>query len=112
MKYLKQFEKYIEPKNWYKDDEPKLYDYVILDINWYYNNKELDHYLNNTIGKISKIKKTSNNKEWNQYQILYDNPPIKLPHNRLSYVYYKQIKYFSSNKEELEAILNSKKYNL
>jgi len=112
---ITKFFEYIEPKNWYKEGEPKLYDYVLLDINWYRNDKNFDYYLNNTIGQISKIKKYSKDYSANEYQILFDNPPSEfklLKHNRLSYVKTKQIKYFSSNKEDLETILNSNKYNL
>lgn len=110
------FEKFSEPNNWYKEGEPKLHDYVILNINWYNNNKKLEYYLNNTIGQISKIKKNYADINSNEYQILYENIPEEftsvLQHNRLSYVFIKQIKYFSNNKEDLEVILNSKKYNL
>jgi hypothetical protein len=99
------------------DGNPKIGDYVLLNINWYYNDKKFDYFLNNTIGQISKIEK-ENNKNYipninNKYQILFDTTEKfkLLQHNRIK-VYDKQIKYFSSNKEELEVILNSNKYNL
>jgi hypothetical protein len=111
------FEVYKEPNNWYAEDEPKLHDYVILNINWHPNLPELDLFLNNNIGQISKLKKNTKNPDYIQYQIIYENPPeefkkVYFTHNRYSYVYRTNIKHFSSNKEDLEEILTAKKYNL
>lgn len=118
MKYIKTYEIYgginsDSFKN--KKDDDKNEEYVILDINWHRNDKDFDYYLNNTIGQIFKIKKNYTDYKNNEYQILYENTPKEfklLQHNRLSYVYTKQIKHHSSNKEELELILQAKKYNI
>jgi hypothetical protein len=110
------FESYKEPNNWYAENEPKLHDYVILDINWHPNLPKLDFFFNNNIGQISKLKKDNKNRDYIQYQIIYENSPKEFKkyilNNRFSYVYRSQIKYFSSNKEDLEAILTANKYNL
>jgi hypothetical protein len=111
---FKIYEVYKEPKNWYTEGEPRLNDYVILNINWY--SAELNYFLNNCIGQICKLKKDTKNPDHIQYQIIYENVPEKfkktyLQHNRF-YVYKAQINDFSSNKEDLEAILAANKYNL
>ena len=114
---FKIYEVYKEPNNWYAEGEPKLHDYVILDINWHSHILKLDYFLNNNIGQISKIKKDTKNRDNILYQIMYENPPEEFKrsyfqHNRFGYVYMAQIKHFSSNKEELEAIIDANKYNL
>jgi len=109
---------YTIPNNWYAENEPKLYDYVILDINWY--NNKINYFLNNTIGQISKIKKNHKNIDRIEYQILFENVPIELKpdsdtfiqNNRLSYIFRAQIMTFSNNKKDLESILAARKYNL
>lgn len=82
-------------------DLPEIGDYVILDHEWFYENK---------IGKVLNI--INKKLEFNGYKTKYYIRIIL--ENRKHYVEVdkKDIKYWSKNKEDLETILIQQKYNL
>lgn len=98
------------------DLEPKPNDYCILDLNPSLFSNDMITYMSNNIGQILKIN--------TNFIIVYENIPKKLT----KYFYIRNYKYkkfsinlddndiiqihFSSNKEELEFYLDTKKFNL
>lgn len=96
--------------------EPKPNDYCILDLNPSFFSNDMITYMSNNIGQILKIN--------TNFIIVYENIPKKLT----KYFYFRNYKYkkfsinlddndiiqihFSSNKEELEFYLDTKKFNL
>lgn len=125
MKYLKYFE---------ENSEPEVGDYVICQDKFYSQKIEFENYLKNNVGKI--IKKTSD-----LYKVAFDNEPsleileyafiqknnaiisylmelnfdIKTFQNKYSNVVgfnINEIVEFAKTKEDLEAKIAAKKYNL
>jgi hypothetical protein len=101
MKYIKNFESV-------NDGEPKVGDYVIVD-----RKTELDvyYFTSNTIGYYEQI--IYSNKM--TYHIRFDNVPEEIE-NKFTYdcrnYSREDIKYWSRNKEEIEIILSTIKYNI
>lgn len=111
MKHIKLYENF--------NELPEIGDYVLVDITD--ANKEYQNFINDNIGRIIFI---NNPDDWILY-LEYENIPKNIRHmfshsapgkqNLTSYVtvlHVNDIKHFSKNKENLEAILASKKYNL
>lgn len=108
MKYLKTYE--------YKNSKPKIGDYVI--INPYINNTiEIYHWILNHIGKIIDIENDLGDRA--MYIVKYEN----IPNEWKGYFSYSDeknirkinrfgIKHFSPDKEDLETILLSNKFNI
>ena len=130
MKYLKKYE---DINNGSSNNEPKVNDYVILK-----SYSHLGDFFKNNIGQIEAICPDIDSDKL-VYIIYFENENIpvstlwyfdnlesinkflnKVNHELLPitykkffYVSYKEdIKYFSSNKQDLEAIIYSEKYNL
>jgi hypothetical protein len=113
MKYIKSFEIV-------NQDKPKIGDYAIINI------PEIDadgpnkgkHFINNNVGKI--IKTTGyDNKFLIKYNINFNTCGFTKAHfqfledpNGQRYINKEYITHWSDNKEELENILNSNKFNL
>jgi hypothetical protein len=93
-------------------NKPLIRDYVILNIDW--EDEEFNNYINNNIGNIYTIFSSES------MRVSYKNPPKnvrKYFNYNKSTGYYRDfplsyIVYFSPNKEDCEAYLSSKKYNL
>lgn len=110
MKYLKMFEKVYQ-----KQPSPKVGDYVIIDYNEY---QITNNIINSKIGHITK----KFDEKYDIYIELNDNE-LKIMKNWhtlwnfkgnifLLTIYKNNIIYWSDNKEELEVILQSNKYNI
>lgn len=92
--------------------EPKVGDYVIIK---YFNefglpDKNFEECLKNNIGQIREVDKVDND-----YVIEYSElhkKLLKIFNNNLVPFNKKHIEYWSESKEELEALIRSKKYNL
>lgn len=119
MKYLKTYEKLKSSDDYHQnmtyDDVPKVNDFVICNI------KNADHdsedtvefkkFVNNNIGHIILV---------NNHRLIthYENIPNEISSyftyngGDSTHLYLHEIKYFSDKKEDLEVIINSKKYNL
>jgi len=102
MKYIKKFEM--------NENEPSVGDYVICHT---YNTSESD-FVNNRIGKLIKIDYENG---VFPYYITYDNIPEILVNDKIGHDYMItfpsiSIKYWSKDKNELELILNSDKFNI
>ena len=89
MKYLKEFELY--------KDNPQIGDYIIAE--FVDPTTKAAKELETKIGQIVEIERFFYK---TKYDYTYKLHPLKR----------EQIKYFSKNKEDLEEILNAKKYNL
>jgi len=116
MKYIKTFEEL-------NIGLPEINDYVICEVgDISYNISNLNLFLNNNIGQIVNI-----NKRFDIYQIAYQNIPddisdmfisnisnmfINKYNNDVRNMRREDIKYWSANKEELETLLSTNKYNL
>jgi hypothetical protein len=103
MKHLKIYEELY--------DEPNIGDYVICKLNIV--NSILDNFYQTTIGKIVSAIRISPTKRL--YRVEYENTPDKngtkqFPHRREFAT--DEILHYSKNREDLEAILDAKKYNL
>ena len=90
---------------------PKVGDYVICEE----GNLNFKDFIESNIGVIYKEDTFRNNK----YYVKYKNIPInvkkgfiRIDNANVRVMYLDEILHFSSNKEELESILVSKKYNL
>ena len=81
--------------------KPKVGDYVICKVADTLESTSFGIYVSTHVGKIDNIVKT---KYDDFYQVEYSNTGNKFQEY--------QILYWSKNKEELEAILASKKYNI
>jgi hypothetical protein len=109
MKYLKKYES--------DNDEPKVGDYFIVTIfpKDYYS-EEYINFLKEHIGRIIRIDKSYNvnNIAWILGKFLFTSDDSVQVKNSFNYVQSFDFKHitFSSNKEDLEAILQAKKYNL
>jgi hypothetical protein len=95
--------------------EPKIGDYVIctlLDPDIINKNPILNDFLSNNIGKIIEIGQD----RIKLYVVKYDNIPevisYRFSHDNTRLFAKDDFLYFSSNKEDLEIYLNSKKYNI
>ena len=108
--------------------EPKVGDYVICKedngIAWTEYTKKVENFINGSVGRIDKIRKTTKSNQPNKYTIQYFNVPSEikkafftfggkdLKDYRIRILSRKEIVYFSNNKEDCEVYLSSKKYNL
>lgn len=90
MKYIKTYENL---------EEPQIGDFVVINVSHITNFKD---FIENNVGKIIK---TDAHINW-PYEIQYDIIKKSIITSR------KEILYFSKNKEDCEAYLASKKYNL
>jgi len=114
MKYIKEFENLN-----YK--EPNVGDYVICQEK--NENKDFISFIENNIGQIIKIKQYYTNEKL-YYYIRYTGIPdnikyhfyegihIDLYENNIRGMFLSEIKYWSKDKEDLETILSTNKYNL
>ena len=115
MKYIKTFEKL---------NEPQVGDYVVCDISDNeYVDEELVNFICNNIGVVEYVDDRLNNIN-NKFKIRYKNVPERLEaffgpdtrpnewDNVFRYVSNHYIKFYSSNREDCEMYLDSKKYNL
>ena len=104
MKYLKTYEKI---------NEPQVGDYVICDEKMY---DKVNIFLNNNVGQlISRDPDEYGFKDEYDYIVKYENVPLDIKDYFLSNVRSfgrEEIIEFSSNKEDLEAILDANKYNI
>ena len=128
MKYLMKLENFTESKIYLKTyenfkKEPEAGDYVICNEN---NNlsSNICNFISNNIGKIvyyinnDEFKKYNVQKDY-RYIIEYDNIPANIQ-TYFSYTVAEdcrrmsrdEIIYWSKNREDLEAIIDAKKYNL
>lgn len=96
---------------------PKIGDYVLLNTEEYEDSAKIwREFISIQIGKIIKIK-TEHGGISDIYEIKFENAPDNIQEyflrsdNTIS-VRIERFKYWSSDKNELESILNSKKYNL
>jgi hypothetical protein len=126
MEIMKTFE-YFKNNDLTNRKYPNVGEYVILQFTHTWddgainidNNKEiLLEWLESDIGQVLEIKKNRNN-NIKAYNIKYNVPEhiqrYLRQHDNTSFVYFvyeDNIKFWSNNKEELEAIINSNKYNL
>lgn len=111
MKHLKIYEEIYENQN-----EPKLGDYVICKWTSADDSHEANVFVENKIGKISKIREINNTTK--SYIVEYDNIPDELEF----YTYQKNGSWFtfkrkdllkwSRSKDELQMYIDSKKYNI
>lgn len=124
MKYIKEFES--TSSLFWKKNEPKKGDYIIFKdysvISTHTRNvfshltpKSFTEFIENNIGKI-----ITNKSENDNYDVVYYNVPKNIEiwfnilndHVKSATINIKNIIYWSENKEELELILKSMKYNL
>jgi len=115
MKYIKTYENINE-------DAPQVDDYVICEE--YSDERELDIFLANNIGKIVDIEKNTYFAGIKDiiYWVKYDSNIGEELETSFNFGKYmekntrpfdkKEIKYWSKNKEELEHIISANKYNL
>jgi len=89
MKYIKTYEQ--------NNVKPNIGDYVIIDIDW--RNFRFEKHIKDRIGVITDYKSDTG-----IYIIQF--PDLEW------YFYIENIKHFSNDKSDLEAIITSKKYNL
>jgi len=109
MKYIKQYEEL-------NSGLPKINEYVICEVGDVfdtYNISNLNLFLNNNIGQIVNINR------YDIYQIKYQNIPddisnmfTTINNNNVRNMRLDNILYCSKNKEELETLLSTNKYNL
>ena len=87
--------------------EPEIGDYAIFSPDIPPYNAEFGEYINNYIGKIIKMD------DW-LLDVEYENMPEKfnVHKNNIRQIPTDYIKYWSSNKEDIEEILATNKYNL
>jgi len=109
MKHIKEFENLNNTK-------PEIGDYVLCKENDF----SMSNFLDCNIGKILEFVKKDNGID-SMYIIEYSNVPRNLryrffpPNNNYNYLRFSHIdniEYWSKNKEDLEPILQAKKYNL
>ena len=111
MKHIKLYEEL--------NDKPKVGDYVICvcDINNNYHEYEFVNYMENNIGVICK----DTGGIFQQYYVKYENTPFNLfrginssTDNYNGYWWFdkSEIKFHSSNKEDLRIHIDAKKYNI
>ena len=115
MKYIKTYET-IEDELQIGDfvickEKENSYTYSIYSQDDY---EKLQYFLENNIGLIKKKGKRATSQPY--YKVFYDYLPDNIkqyfsPKN-LRPIYKEEILYHSSNKEDIEQILNAKKYNL
>ena len=96
MKYIKTFEDVFS----LKDKLPEIGDYFIFKIE---PGNGIDESLKNKIGKITEI--------LNNTLIAYEFPDYIVPPGS-KYIHISFVDYFSKNKEDLERITDTNKYNL
>jgi hypothetical protein len=100
MKYIKTFES--------KNKTPEVGDYVICEDD--FGNEIITNFISSTAGKIKK--KLKGNLDSHTYLVYYENAPNIGFRNSCREMTLKDIIHFSKNKEDLEAILAAKKYNM
>lgn len=122
MKHIKTYENY--------NEKPKVGDYILANIK---NSIPIAHYgeyqefINNSIGKIIEISYDHSEKEY-YLTVKYENIPKNieflfhsyLEAGNISYngerittsIFMNDIVFYSNNKEEVQKILDAKKYNL
>ena len=129
MKYLTKLECFTQSKTYIKTYEthdankPEIGDWAIVHVSPNMDD-ELDVFLKKNIGKIvnigNEIESTNIQNSWwspSEYYVLnYDTEipkeiDIWFHNNNISF-YTNEIKYWSKNKEDLEAIITADKYNL
>ena len=101
MKYLKTYERV--------NKKPQIGDYVVITAGLTFS-EELEEYIENNVGQI--IMKSG---QICNYLVKYDDPDRLIYFNEPEGSYWTSIShilFYSSNKEECEAFLSSKKYNL
>lgn len=106
MKHLKTFEKYKEPS----EKDPKIGDYVICND----TDEDLSYFLENNIGQIVDDI-SSDLATFRTYIVKYNKIPRKLSKlcfNGKLTKWDHEILYHNKNKEKLEELLITKKYNL
>lgn len=113
MEHLKLYETFISN---YKNPLPKVGQYVIMDATSS-SNSTFKNFVENNIGEIVGLRKYFHLTP--DIRVEYENIPeslILITDNRdgksIFFNYIEDIKYISDDREELEAILASKKYNL
>ena len=119
MKYLKKFEKgTIHDIN----IRPKIGDYVIS--NWKYEfDKEWENYINNNIGQVIKVENKFKRVIYqckyeasNKFSRKYNDSSLFYEENDTYYINMAfeifDMRKFSSDKKDLEALLTAKRYNL
>jgi len=109
MKHLKTFEN----NNTFKEKpplQPEVNNYVICkEIT---HDKNVNHFLNNNVGQISEIDSA---RQLNNYLIFWENVPEELDCKFIDnkrFMSRDEIIYFSYDKEFLETMISSNKYNL
>ena len=93
--------------------KPEIGDYVLCSENDK-NDDDLNIFIDNNIGKIINIMPATNN-TMEYYYVVYNKVPANIDRifvNDGRNMWLSEIKCWSKDKEELEAILNSNKYNL
>ncbi len=130
MKYINTFEKWTLP--FFNKHKPKVGDYVICKVS--FRAEDLRKFIDNNIGIITKKRKP--NLKWGEaefttyYSVKYDNIPEEFKRffksddgsyhisndeetfSGTNEVEENEIIHFSKNKEDLELILDTNKYNL
>lgn len=109
MKYLKTYEGYKKPK----EGDPLIGDYVICD-GESHSNIKIENYLKNNIGRIIEDR-SSDMATFRTYVVRYKNSPNffrkEYPYGMIT-MWDSEIIYHSKNKENVEAFLSAKKYNI
>lgn len=92
---------------------PKIGDYVLLDINNYTSSPKIwQDFIKNNIGEIVEIDTEHGGLSF-IYKVKFENIPENVKDTFfIHYDYINSFLYWSSDKNELEMILNTKKYNL
>jgi hypothetical protein len=107
MKYIKEFESY--------KDLPKVGDYVVLDVDKIIDIPSLMDIIGNNVGRITIVYPKLNTNSY-FYNVKYINTNNKSPFLGVSNEFVEfsldDFKFWSSDKLEAEAFLNSMKYNL
>ena len=88
--------------------KPEVGDYVICDSKF----KEEYEFIKDKVGQIIKI---DNTMEYHKFLITYNNIPNVMADGKIkndNYIRIKYILYFSKDREELESILNTNKFNI
>jgi hypothetical protein len=113
MKYIKKFNENIHNR------DPQIGDYVIVYADYF--DSYILNFLKNNIGRIESIEHTLyDNDDLDDLSVLDDDYPYRvrfdeiIPISNRSYIDInrEEIDKFSETKEDLEAMLNAKKYNL
>ena len=104
------------------EDEPKVGDWIVCqpeDISFWINEEDLNRIFSENMGRIVSDNKGSDN-HGQYYDVKYSNLPLNDQNLYNDFaiidstfsITKNEIKYWSKNKEELETIIQSNKYNL